>query len=87
MEWYALHQLGNDDLARAAGEKARMKEGREKRIRRGIVSWAERNPEKAAKFFGGLLIFDPLCWLGEIGKQAAAIRAQGAALRAEPKAA
>ena len=81
-EFFATYHLGDDAAAAAAAQKLRMKEAREARIRKSLVRWAEANPERAAKFFGSLLIFDPLMWFGDIGRWCVTVKRQGEQLRA-----
>lgn len=86
MEFYALHHLGDEKLATICGERARMKKEREERIRNTLFELAKSNPEKYAKFFGAVALLDPAAWVGQLAFQANAIRKQGEALRAAPRA-
>lgn len=84
MELYALHQLGDVDRAAAAAKKTRMNPRREERMRKAVARLAKKNPERAAKLFGALLYWDPLMWVGDLGKQFKAVGAAGQRLRAGP---
>lgn len=86
IEWWAVYWLRDEQQAGAVAEKARMKEEREKRLRRSIVDWALRNPDKARKLFGSMLVIDPALWLADLGKLATAIKRQGEQLRAAGRA-
>lgn len=81
MEVFATVQLRDPAKAAICAERVRMKAAREARIRATIARWAEKNPQKAAKFFGALLLWDPAMWLGDVTKQFSAVAAAGSKLR------
>ncbi len=84
MEFYALHQLRDAEKAAQCAVTVRMTPRREERMRKAIVRLARRNPERAAKIFGGLLFWDPALWLADVGKQFRAVAEAGRKLRETP---
>ena len=81
MEVFAVWQLRDVERAAVCAQRVRMKEAREKRMRETILRLAAKNPEKAAKFFGALLYWDPAIWGFDVLKQFAAVAEAGKKLR------